>query len=403
MSETFPESPRVLIIDSSAILKSCFEGYPNPRSSSYKGKVMDTQALYGYMHRTMRLYERLEFEYMVHVMDPPGGSFYRYAMYPEYKAGRKEDDPTLAAQKALLKRTLEAFGERVILERGVEADDLIATLAERCYEKGFQCMIISPDKDLMQMVNDEKNISLARYVKDPRTGYNDYSFYEEQEVMTTFGVRADQVADFLAIVGDTADNIPGVFKAGEKTAANWLNQYGDLQTLMTNADQIKGKIGENLRAALPRLPRDQKLTNVLRDVPGIDIPARPAFDDEKSVFFRDVLQWPSDFPSRFACAGVPDPDAAVEQAPPVSYSAPTGDTLDVPEQDTLAQSVQAPSQVLGEWGGQDGFDADLFEGVDTSHTTSVHVEVVETVSVTIVETTPEPSRPSGGLRPGRIR
>lgn len=402
MSDHTPDAPRIVIVDSSAILKSCFEGYPHPRSSSYKGKVLEVQALYGYMYRTMQMYERMEFEYLVHVMDPPGGSFYRYAMYPEYKDGRKEDDPTLAAQKALLKRTLEAFGERVLLRRGVEADDVIATLAERCYEMGYQVLIVSPDKDLMQMVSDEKSIALARYIKDPTTGRNEYSFYFEKEVIDTFGVRPEQVADFLAIVGDDADNIPGVHKAGPKTAATWLNQYGDLMSVMTNADQIKGKIGEYLQQALPHLPRDQKLTNVLRDVPDIGIPQRPEIDPANNAFYADLLQWSSDFPTRFSCAGVADPDQAAEAsiAPPVSAEQP----IQAPAQDHLANaSIPEPSPVLGEWTGLE-FDADPFEGLDSSSTAVVHVEV-ETVSVTVVETAPEPapSRPSGGMRPGRVR
>lgn len=413
MSDIDPSSsqPRILIVDSSAILKSCFEGYPNPRSSSYKGKVLETQALYGYMHRVMRMYEKFEFEYMVHVMDPPGGSFYRYEMYPEYKDGRKEDDPTLAAQKALLKRTLEAFGERVILKRGVEADDIIATLADVCGRAGFQTMIISPDKDLMQMVSEEKQTYLARYVKDPATGYNDYAIYGEAEVEAMFGVRADQVADFLAIVGDSADNIPGVHKAGPKTAVSWLNEYGDLNSIMTNADKIKGKIGENLRAALPNLIRDQKLTNVLRDVPGVAIPPRPPVDEEKAAFIRDVIQWPTDFPARFACAGVPDPDA--EPAPPASHINPQHttvvvDSLEVTVQDTIALAPeQAPSQVVGEWLGNDPFDADPFDGVESQVVVTQEITVTETVTVEVVESAPAPepeaAPPSRFARPGRIR
>lgn len=356
MLEQLPANSRVVIVDSSAILKSCFEGYKAPRTSSYKGRALDVAGLYGYLYRTLKIYKEFEFEALVHVIDPPGGSYYRYSMYPDYKGNRKEDDPVFAAHKALLAPVLESFGERYIRMRGVESDDVIATLAERCADLGHRAMIISPDKDLLQLVRDDA-ISVARYIDMPMNNgqgkFKTYDIYEtEAEVTKKLGVRPDQVADFLAIVGDSADNIPGVHKAGPKTAEKWLSDHGDLVTLMTNAHTITGKIGENLRDCLDKLPMYQKLTNVLRDVPGVDLPPAVEPDPEVHAMFRELLLLTDDFPSRFVVGGgnaYAAPQPVTQAATPARPAAPAVDTLEAPPADVLSQPASsAPStDVLG--------------------------------------------------------
>lgn len=310
-----PANSRVILLDSSSIIKSCFEGYQATRTSSYNGRAMDVAGLYGYLYRTMKVYEGFEFEAMVHVMDPPGGSHHRYSIYPEYKANRKPKDPLLAAQEALMEPMLRAFGERYTCMRGVESDDVLATMAEYLADMGHQVMVITPDKDLMQLVSDGR-ISVARYVDIPGGVGKTYAMFEEKEVLDVMGVRADQVADFLALVGDSSDNIPGVFKCGPKTAAKWLSDYGDLASLMTHSDDIGGKIGESLRATLPHLPLYQKLTTVLRDVPNTVWPEIPEVDDEHHATMREVLVLPSTFPARFGIGGAhTNPAPAQLQAP----------------------------------------------------------------------------------------
>ena len=310
-----PANSRIILLDSSSVLKSCFEGYQATRTSSYNGRALDVAGLYGYLYRTMKIYEGFEFEALVHVMDPPGGSHHRYSIYPEYKANRKPKDPLLAAQEVLMEPMLRAFGERYTCMRGVESDDVLATMAEYLADMGHQVMVITPDKDLMQLVSDGR-ISVARYVDIPGGIGKTYAMFEEKEVLDVMGVRADQVADFLALVGDSSDNIPGVFKCGAKTAAKWLSDYGDLASLMTHSDDIGGKIGENLRATLPHLPLYQKLTTVLRDVPGTVWPEIPEIDDEHHATMREVLVLPSTFPARFGIGGAhTNPTPAQLQAP----------------------------------------------------------------------------------------
>ena len=299
MHEELEPGSRVIIVDSSAILKSCFEGYPTFRTSTYNGRALDVTALFGYLYRTSKIYEEFEFEAMVHVIDPPGGSYYRYNLFPDYKGNRKDDDPVLAAQKVLLPQMLEAFGERNMRIRGIESDDVIATLAVRLADEGHQVMILSPDKDLLQLV-DEGRISVARHVKDPSGMGKTYDMYEtDADVLRVMGVRADQVADMLAMAGDAADNILGVSGVGPKKAAALLAEYGDLNTILTNADAIKGKMGENIRAASASLLIDQKLTNVLRDLPNIGLPVLPQPTPEKVELFRNLLLLDDKFPSVF--------------------------------------------------------------------------------------------------------
>lgn len=321
---------RVVLVDSSAILKGCFEGYPQTRTGTFQGRPMDTMALYGYLQRIRKLYEVFEFEALVHVMDPPGGSFYRFGLYPAYKGNRKEKNPVFVAQETYLQPTLEAFGERVVCQRGIEADDAIATLAEQLVAEGHQVLIVSPDKDLMQLVDDARGISLARYVDYPDKSGKTYASYEEAQVLDTFGVRADQVADFLALVGDTTDNIPGIHKCGPKTAAKWLADYGNIETLMSHAHEIPGKIGENLREGLPNLTLYQKLTNVLRDAPGIRFPETPEVTPEAHQAVRTLLSLDDTFPAQFRVGGLHRLPGKHELEPSVPAPAPRASAITPP-------------------------------------------------------------------------
>lgn len=386
MHDTLPAGARVVLIDSSAILKSCFEGYREARTSAYKGRALDVAGLFGYLYRIQKIYEEFEFETLVHVLDPPGGSFYRYHLYPAYKGNRKDDDPVLAGQKALLPAALAAFGERCIRMRGVESDDILATLAQQCVDAGHQVMIISPDKDLLQLVS-EGEISVARYVDNPTGFGKTYEIYEnEAEVVRKLGVRPDQVADFLALVGDSADNIPGVHKVGPKTAQGWMAEYGDLATLLTHIDQIKGKTGENLRDAAGLLPLYQKLTSVLRDVPNVGIPVAPEVDEAEHAAFRELLLLKDTFPARFRVGGGFAPPVARPTPAPAPRPAPAP-ALTAPAHDALADPVPASTgDVLGSLFGNDPPDAggrdDGFGGLDDA---------------------PAPPPPSPGGRPMRMR
>lgn len=259
---------RILLLDSSAALYRYHHSPGQPILSSYQQKQINVTALHRYLAYTLEISRQFDFDQLVHVLDPEGGSIYRKELYPEYKAQRPPTPPEFAIQKKLLPKVLDAFGQYWIKKEGVEADDVISTLAHKHAERGDLVVVITPDKDLLQLVEDGR-ILIARPSKDAQ-GKRIHDYMDENAVFQKMGVRPDQIPDLLALMDDSADNLKGVHKCGPKTAAKWLEEFGDLPTLMTHASTISGKIGDQLREALPRLPLMQKLTMVLRDVEGVE-------------------------------------------------------------------------------------------------------------------------------------
>ncbi|WP_028484643.1 DNA polymerase I [Thioalkalivibrio sp. ALE17] len=194
-------------------------------------------------------------EHMAVVFDAKGKTF-RDDIYPEYKATRPPMPDELAAQIEPLHELVRAMGLPLLCVEGVEADDVIATLADQSARAGHDVVISTGDKDLAQLVNDRITLvnTMSGVTLDP------------EGVQEKFGVAPEQIVDYLALMGDSVDNIPGVDKVGPKTAAKWIAKYGDLDTILEQADDIGGKIGENLRAAAERLPTSRELITVKRDV-----------------------------------------------------------------------------------------------------------------------------------------
>lgn len=290
---------RNLIIDSSGVLHRCFHGYP-PRQGMLNDKRIEINALRGYIEYVRNLAREFECERVIHVLDSEGGSQWRKDAYPEYKGNRSDKDPVFLGQEKLLPAALDAFGQAWVKIQGQESDDIIATLVEMGRKNGDISMVVTQDKDLMQLVDDEY-CCVVRYVKKQDGSGNIHQIFGEAEVMDTFGVRADQVADFLAITGDSVDNIPGVHKAGPKTARDWLNAHGNLASLLTNADSIKGKTGENLRAAIEDVKLYQRLTIVQRDIEGLEMPQAQPSALTECLPLRKCLQlvgyeWEEHFP-----------------------------------------------------------------------------------------------------------
>ena len=280
------EPRRIILVDSSGFLHRFFHGYP-PRQGSVDGQSVEAAALFGYTKYINTLAQELEYEGLVHVLDNDQGSVFRKELYPEYKGTRQEKAPELVRQEALLGPLLNALGQRALQAEGVEADDLIYSLAKKLASQGDEVMVITSDKDLMQLVEDG-SIVLASY-KDMGPGMRkEHVFIESAQVIEKIGVRPDQVADYLALVGDSVDNIPGVFKVGPKTAAGWLNEYGSLANLMTHAADIKGAAGQRLRDALPLLPTYRRLTGCLDVDVAIPAPGKKDLD-----WARKLIGWPN--------------------------------------------------------------------------------------------------------------
>ena len=300
MSNTLPR--RIVIVDSSSFLHRFYHGYP-PRQGQVDGQFVESAALYGYMYYMGTLQNEIEFEGIVHCLDNPEGSAYRKELYAPYKSNRSDKSEDLIYQEAMLAPLLNSLGHRVLQVPGVEADDLVGSLARKLADQGDEVLVLTGDKDLMQLVDDGR-ILLADF-KDQGPGRpKQHVFLESQQVVEKCGVRPDQVADFLALVGDASDNIPGVFKVGPKTAATWLNKYGSLANLMTHASEIKGKAGENLRTALPELPIFRRLTGCL-DLP-VEVPPPGQLNTD---WARDLVAWPE----RWSDATLPHPAPAMEE------------------------------------------------------------------------------------------
>ena len=280
---------RVVLLDSSGPLHARFHACTEPRVAVVDGKPVDVAALYSYCDYLRKVAQEIEYDHLIHVVDPDGGSAHRVVLYPDYKAHRPPTHPALAAQKALLKPLLEAFGHTVVRRQGIESDDLIGALARKYAARGDEVLVITSDKDLMQLVKDGE-VCLARYV-DGGYGKKTHDFYEEADVEKKFGVRPDQVADWLALVGDTTDNIPGVHKVGEKTATKWLQEFGSLASLMTNADTIKGALGDRLRESLPNLKLYRQLTGMIEI--DIDIPSPPPAIQDRLSWAKAIINPPA--------------------------------------------------------------------------------------------------------------
>jgi DNA polymerase-1 len=247
-----PANKPLILVDGSSYLFRAFHALP-PLTNS-QGEP--TGAIFGVVNMLRKLIDEYDPDYMAVVFDAPGGSF-RNRLYPQYKANRPPMPEELRCQIEPLHEIVRAMGLPLLMIEGVEADDVIGTLAEQATQMGLDTLISTGDKDMAQLVN--PHVSLVNTMSE--------TFSDRRGVIDKFGVSPEQIIDYLALVGDTVDNIPGVPKCGPKTAEKWLQKYGDLDNLMAHADEIKGKIGENLRASLPQLPLSRELATIKLDVP----------------------------------------------------------------------------------------------------------------------------------------
>jgi DNA polymerase-1 len=247
------QSRTLLLVDGSSYLYRAFHVPNLQQLSNSRGEP--TGAVYGVTNMLRSLIRDYQPEHMAVVFDARGKTF-RHELYPEYKANRPSMPEELAAQVEPLHAVVRAMGLPLLQVPDVEADDVIGTLAHQAGEQGIDTVISTGDKDMAQLVNE--HVSLVNTMS--RTSL------DETGVEEKFGVTPGQIIDYLALTGDSSDNIPGVPKVGPKTAAKWLGAYGSLDGIIANAGDIKGKVGESLREHLGQLPLSRELTTIRCDL-----------------------------------------------------------------------------------------------------------------------------------------
>lgn len=250
---------RLFLLDAYALI---FRGYyafiKNPRINS---KGMDTSAIMGFMNSLMDVIKREKPDHLAVAFDK-GGSDYRFEMYQEYKAHRDETPEAIKIAVPYIQELLRAMHIPIVEKAGFEADDLIGTLAKQAEKEGFQVFMVTPDKDFAQLVSE--NIFMY---KPARMG-NDIEIWGIPEVLAKFEIeRPDQVIDFLGMMGDAADNIPGLPGVGEKTAKKFLAEFGTLENLLANTHQLKGAIKDKIEANAELGILSKKLATILLDCP----------------------------------------------------------------------------------------------------------------------------------------
>lgn len=255
MSQT---KPTLLLLDGNSLAYRAFYALPAENFKTRSG--LTTNAVYGF---TAMLINLLRDEAPTHVaaaFDVSRQTF-RSERYPEYKATRSATPDEFRGQIDITKEVLAAMGITTLSEPGFEADDLIATLATQGDAEGYRVLVVTGDRDALQLVND--NITVLY----PRKGVSDLTRFTPDAVVEKYGLTPAQYPDFAALRGDPSDNLPGIPGVGEKTASKWITEYGSLQGLVDRVDTVKGKVGDSLRANLSTVILNRELTDLVRDVP----------------------------------------------------------------------------------------------------------------------------------------
>jgi len=317
-------SPLILVDGSSYLFRAYHVPYLQALSTA-DGRP--TGAITGVLNMIKSLQKDYPTGNVVVVFDAKGKTF-RNDLYPEYKANRPPMPDDLRSQIAPLHEMIAAMGLPLLVIEGVEADDVIGTLSKQACDLGIETVISTGDKDMAQLVS--KNVRLINTMTDVEL--------DEAGVIEKFGVRPDQIIDYLALMGDKVDNIPGVEKCGPKTAVKWLTAHGSLEQVIANADSVKGKIGENLRSAIEFLPLSYELATIKLDVEldqqVTELLPKPADKDKLIELF-------SDFELRRMLAEVKAGDKAPQESEP--------EVEESPEQPEISYDIIYSEQDFNAW------------------------------------------------------
>ncbi|GAB6857721.1 DNA polymerase I [Microbacterium xylanilyticum] len=298
--------PTLMVVDGHSLAYRAFFALPVENFTTKDNQ--HTNAIYGFLSMLVNLIKAERPTHMAIAFDTSRHSF-RTDEYPEYKATRSETPSEFRGQIPLLQDCLAAMSIPVLTKEGIEADDILATLAAQGTAQGYDVLVVSGDRDTIQLVSDDVTLLYPNV-----QGVSQLKRYDPIAVQERYGVRPEQYPDIAALVGETSDNLPGVPKVGEKTAVKWLTQFGSLDALLERADEIKGVVGGNLREHIEDVRRNRKLNRLLQDVElevgPADLATRPI--DAQAV--RDIfarLEFRTLLPRVFEAVGEDAP--ALEQ------------------------------------------------------------------------------------------
>ncbi|KJL46374.1 DNA polymerase I [Microbacterium hydrocarbonoxydans] len=312
--------PTLMVVDGHSLAYRAFFALPVENFTTKDNQ--HTNAIYGFLSMFVNLIKAEKPTHLAVAFDTSRHSF-RTDVYPEYKATRSETPQEFRGQIPLLQDCLAAMSVPVLTKEGIEADDILATLATQGAQQGYDVLVVSGDRDTIQLVTDDVTLLYPSV-----QGVSQLKRYDPVTVQDRYGVRPEQYPDIAALVGETSDNLPGVPKVGEKTAVKWLTQFGSLDELLERAEEIKGVVGGNLREHLEDVRRNRRLNRLLTDV---ELPVAPAdlvvapIDAQgvRDIFAR--LEFRTLLPRVFEAVGAgevaDDPASAVVLPQPVELAA----------------------------------------------------------------------------------
>ena len=252
------EKPTLMLLDGNSLAYRAFYALPAENFKTKSG--LTTNAVYGFTAMLINLMRDESPTHIAAAFDVSRQTF-RSERFPEYKATRSATPDEFRGQIDITREVLTAMGITALSEPGFEADDIIATLATQADESGYRVLVVTGDRDALQLVNSDITVLY------PIKGVSTLTRYTPEAVMEKYGLTPEQYPDFAALRGDPSDNLPGIPGVGEKTAAKWIVEYGSLQGLVDNVEEVRGKVGESLRANLSTVILNRELTHLVRDVP----------------------------------------------------------------------------------------------------------------------------------------
>ena len=252
------EKPTLMLLDGNSLAYRAFYALPAENFKTKSG--LTTNAVYGFTAMLINLMRDEAPTHIAAAFDVSRQTF-RSERFPEYKATRSATPDEFRGQIDITKEVLTAMGITALAEPGFEADDIIATLATQADEAGYRVLVVTGDRDALQLVNSEITVLY------PIKGVSTLTRYTPDAVVEKYGLTPAQYPDFAALRGDPSDNLPGIPGVGEKTAAKWIVEYGSLQGLVDNVEDVRGKVGDSLRENLSTVLLNRELTHLVRDVP----------------------------------------------------------------------------------------------------------------------------------------